>query len=105
MPLCCTEGFAPLPQDGRHQSGWNSEFSGSLPSCGCHVPDILITWQEFERFLKNLRKPKHPTDYTLVESQFRNSGKEREMPLQFHVQELALLYMNMFDADPDSWFA
>lgn len=42
--------------------------------------DGTLNFQEFERFLKNLRKPKHPT-------------------------ELALLYMNMFDADPDAYIA
>ncbi|CAE7252314.1 unnamed protein product [Symbiodinium sp. CCMP2456] len=42
--------------------------------------DGTLSFQEFERFLKNLRKPKHPT-------------------------ELALLYMNMFDADPDAYIA
>jgi len=42
--------------------------------------DGTLNFQEFERFLTNLRKPKHPT-------------------------ELALLYMNMFDADPDAYIA
>ena len=68
---------------------------------GYHIPDALITWQEFERFLKNLRKPKHPTDHTFVKVSLR-IPERRQTQLQFYVQELALLYMNMFDADPDS---
>ena len=65
---------------------------------GIHGFRVEDRTQEFEHFLRKLRHPKPAMDSTKL---------ALKVALWLHItqlwQELATLYMSMFDADPDRW--